>query len=89
MRAVSIKVYGKVQGVFYRASTLEEANTLELKGWCQNEPDGTVLIHAEGSVEAIASLTDWCSKGPRWANVSNVEIVETEVQHFATFDIRR
>ena len=47
--AVRIRVYGKVQGVFYRATTKTVADDLGLTGWVKNEADGSVTIIAEGS----------------------------------------
>ncbi|MGW8122859.1 acylphosphatase [Roseivirga echinicomitans] len=49
MQAKRIKVTGKVQGVYFRVSTQEQAKQLGIKGWCKNEPDGSVLIIADVS----------------------------------------
>jgi acylphosphatase len=47
--ALQIRVWGKVQGVFYRASAKQEADKLGIRGTVKNEPDGSVVIQAEGS----------------------------------------
>ncbi|WP_258103328.1 acylphosphatase [Marinoscillum sp. MHG1-6] len=89
MRSVSLKCIGRVQGVFYRASTKAKADELGLTGWVRNEPDGSVQIRAEGSVDAIESLITWCKKGPEFAAVRSVEVKEVEWEDFESFEIRR
>lgn len=75
-KRVKINVKGKVQGVWYRQSTLETAISLSIRGWVKNLPDGSVEITAEGDTEAIKSLIEWCKKGPPLAVVKEVDIVE-------------
>jgi acylphosphatase len=69
---VNILVIGKVQGVFYRASTLEQAQRLNLTGWVKNLPDGAVEITAEGSRIGLEDLVVWCRQGPPDAKVDEV-----------------
>ena len=89
MKALSIQVKGTVQGVFYRASTRSKANELGLKGWCRNELDGSVLIHAEGEAQALEIMVAWCQQGPRHARVRSVDWVEVEIEGYEGFEIRR
>ncbi|MGB3586823.1 MAG: acylphosphatase [Tunicatimonas sp.] len=89
MPAYSIKVIGKVQGVFFRASTQEKAQSLKIKGWVRNEPDGSVRIQAEGNVEALRELTTWCNNGSNRAQVQQVVVDEIEEEGFSEFQIRR
>jgi len=70
---VRARVSGRVQGVFYRASTVQEAARLGLVGWVRNEPDGSVLIEAQGEREGVEHLLAWCGKGPPGARVSRVD----------------
>jgi acylphosphatase len=72
-RRLRIRVYGHVQGVFFRASTRREAQRLGLAGFARNEPDGSVLVEAEGDSDALARLVEWCQDGPPAAIVSRVE----------------
>ena len=65
---------GRVQGVFYRASTLEKAHHLGLVGWVMNLPDGRVEVWAEGPRYRLEKLVDWARNGPRLAKVSNIKI---------------
>ena len=71
--AVSLKIHGRVQGVYYRASTKLKAQNLGLVGWVKNSMDGTVESHAEGSIKKLESFIDWCHQGPPEAAVSLVE----------------
>ena len=86
---ISIKVSGRVQGVYYRASTHEEAQRLGLKGFVKNEPDGSVYIEAEGDDAVLNALVAWCKQGPPAARVSNVEIEEGTWKGFTEFAVKR
>lgn len=72
----SIHVSGKVQGVFFRASTAEEANKLGLSGWVKNLTSGDVYIEVFGTSQQVELLIAWCKKGPPLASVAQV-VVET------------
>jgi acylphosphatase len=69
-----------VQGVFFRHSTREKANTLGVSGWVRNCPDGTVELEACGNEAAVEELIAWCRIGPPSASVSDVEIAERWVE---------
>ncbi|MEX0898657.1 MAG: acylphosphatase [Steroidobacteraceae bacterium] len=68
-----VRVSGRVQGVFFRASTAERAIALSLRGYAENRADGTVLVLAAGSTRSLESLVDWLHKGPPMARVQAVE----------------
>lgn len=87
--ALAIRCFGKVQGVFYRASTKSEAENLNLTGWVKNEPEGTVLVHAEGDDESLRKLAKWCEEGPQFAEVKLVEAWEQPDEGFDSFEIRQ
>tara|TARA_A100000171_G_scaffold45878_1_gene50108 strand:- start:4549 stop:4818 length:270 start_codon:yes stop_codon:yes gene_type:complete len=89
MQAKGIKVTGKVQGVYFRASTQEQAKQLGIKGWCKNESDGSVLIIAEGSEESLNTLVNWCHHGPSNASVEKVFVESIEASGFERFEIKR
>ena len=80
-------VHGLVQGVWFRASTRDEADRLGVTGWVRNLPDGSVEAVFEGEKKKVEEIVRWCHKGPSGANVSKVEIVwepsRKEVGHFA------
>ncbi|OGW20851.1 MAG: acylphosphatase [Nitrospinae bacterium RIFCSPLOWO2_12_FULL_47_7] len=88
MSAVHIIVYGKVQGVCYRASTQETAEGLKLAGWTRNCSDGTVEIHAEGEKSQLEKLIAWCHKGPPLAKVSRVAVDWVPSAQLRSFEVR-
>ncbi len=67
-------ITGKVQGVFFRASTQDEALRLGLKGWVRNLPNGSVEAVFEGDKKAIEKIISWCHEGPPWARVQEVKV---------------
>lgn len=76
VRRIHAIISGRVQGVFYRASTMDEAIRLGLTGWVKNLADGSVELVAEGPSNSIDALISWCRKGPPHARVTNIEIDE-------------
>lgn len=70
----TIRVVGLVQGVFFRASARDEARRLGLTGSVRNEPDGSVLIDAEGEPAALDAFVAWCRVGPPAARVERVAV---------------
>ena len=86
----NILITGQVQGVFFRASALEQAQSLNLTGWVQNLADGTVELTAEGQRYALEDLVAWCRRGPPAAEVEDVFVRWTEHKNeFRTFMIVR
>ncbi|MGE0031867.1 MAG: acylphosphatase [Steroidobacteraceae bacterium] len=73
-----IRVRGKVQGVYFRASTAERAIALALCGCAENLRDGSVLVLAAGSPEALAKLIAWLRVGPPMARVDAVEVEDID-----------
>ena len=71
---VHLKIHGKVQGVFFRATAKEKAEELGLVGWVRNNPGGSVEIIAEGDREDLESYITWCNSGPRNSRVDNVGV---------------
>lgn len=87
MKAIQARVTGRVQGVSFRWYAQERARSLGVSGWVRNEPDGSVLLHAEGDDEAVDSLVAWCRQGPSMAKVSNVAVREATPSGATSFDI--
>jgi acylphosphatase len=65
-------VHGRVQGVGYRATTMDEARRLSLAGWVRNRIDGTVEVLAEGSAAKVALFLAYLKRGPWGAQVTSV-----------------
>lgn len=83
-----IIVKGRVQGVGYRAFTFKLAKSLGLVGYVKNMPDGTVKIEAEGTKENLDRFAVLCEKGPGWAYVEKIILIESPVQGYRDFKIR-
>ena len=87
---VYLKIAGRVQGVYYRASAVQQAQNLRLTGWVMNCPDGSVEAVAEGAKEKLEKLVAWCRQGPAGAQVVSVDVRwETAQNNFFGFSIRR
>lgn len=89
MKSVHIKIHGTVQGVFFRKFTQQKANQLGIKGYVRNTDNGSVEIEAEASPERLAAFTTWCHRGPERAVVNKVEVSESTLKNFTSFEIRR
>jgi acylphosphatase len=74
LKQVTIVVRGRVQGVYFRASSQREARRLGLSGWVKNKPDGNVELLAEGEEEGLKDLIAWSNRGPGAARVERVEV---------------
>lgn len=85
---VSIRVFGGVQGVFFRRSAKEEADKLGVTGWVRNEADGSVAIMAVGDRKNLDKFLKWCRGGPPLAKVESVEVEWRESeQDFGSFEM--
>ena len=69
-----VLIEGRVQGVFFRASTRDEARARGLGGWVRNRPDGRVEAVFEGDKPVVENMLAWCRKGPPYAYVDRVEV---------------
>jgi acylphosphatase len=74
MGRLEIEVSGRVQGVWFRASTRDAARRLGLTGWVRNLPDGRVDAVFEGAEEALRRMLEWCRIGPPGARIDHVEV---------------
>lgn len=89
MKAVTIEVSGKVQGVWFRATTKAKAEELNLQGNVKNLTNGCVFIQAEGDEENVDRFVEWCKVGPEMATVKEVKIENSQVKNFMDFKIVR
>lgn len=83
-----IRVTGRVQGVYYRASASAEGARLGLHGFVRNEDDGSVYAEAEGPLEALERFVAWCRRGPARAQVEDVAVTESPLRGFRGFHAR-
>lgn len=87
-KRVHVLISGQVQGVWYRASTKDQADLLGLTGWVRNTPDGKVEAVFEGKESDIQKMLLWCWEGPDLAKVIDVNInFEEYIDEFDSFKI--
>lgn len=83
-----LTIKGRVQGVWFRANTKEQAGAHGVKGWVKNLPDGCVEAVFEGNKKKVEELVQWCHKGPELSHVESVEVRwETPVGLTGSFTI--
>ncbi len=87
--AVRCVVAGRVQGVYYRSATAEQAERLGLDGWVKNLADGRVEVVAAGDEAAVAALMHWLWSGPPAARVEAVHVEEWTSQAPPGFSVAR
>ena len=86
--AREVVVHGRVQGVFFRDSCRDEAESAGVAGWVSNEPDGTVHAHFEGDRGSVERLVDWTRQGPAHAHVRGVDVIDVRPQGLTRFEVR-
>ncbi len=85
-----LQIQGRVQGVFFRASTVSQAQGFGVTGWVMNAADGSVIAVAEGPRDAIEKLIKWCRQGPSGALVDKVDVEwQAPTNEFQGFRIKR
>ena len=89
MNSFKAIVHGKVQGVFFRDSTVKQAKKLDLTGWVKNMSNGTVSLLAEGKDNQLKLFKDWLQKGSPLSKVEKVELkwIENSKDPFSGFKI--
>ena len=87
-RIVRVRIHGKVQGVWYRAWTNEEARELGIDGWVRNRRDGTVEAVFAGSAADVDKLLDLCRSGPPLSRVTRIEVAAEETAPAPGFEQR-
>ena len=81
-------VRGRVQGVGFRYTCAAVARSASVRGWIRNLPDGSVEAVAEGARHDVASVVEWCRKGPDGASVFSVQVEEEAPEGLTGFEIR-
>lgn len=76
---VHLWISGRVQGVFFRSTTSDEAQARGLTGWVRNTDNGRVEAEVQGTRTAVDELIDECRAGPPQASVADVEVEEIDV----------
>jgi acylphosphatase len=81
-------VTGRVQGVFFRAWTRDQARELSVAGWVRNAADGSVEAHVEGERGAVDKLIDRMRQGPPSAMVEDLQVEDVSAKGFDGFEVR-
>ena len=89
LQAVSIEVRGKVQGVWYRASSKVEADRLGLYGFVKNKEDGSVYLEVFGESSHVEQFICWSLRGPELAQVTEFKINQIDLFSADKFEIIR
>jgi acylphosphatase len=84
-----VVVTGRVQGVWFRGATREQARVRGVDGWVRNRGDGSVEAVFEGPPDAVLELVAFCRRGPPSSRVASLEVAEEEPEALAGFEIRR
>jgi acylphosphatase len=86
---VHVFVSGRVQGVFFRQKTKQQAESFGVTGWVRNLPDGRVEAVFEGEEETVKALVEYCHHGPSYARVTNIDASWEDYQgEFSDFKMR-
>ena len=83
-----IIIHGRVQGVGFRAAARNQARSLNLRGWVENMPDGSVSLVVCGNREQCGQIIQWCRKGSGYSWVERLEIKEMSPGNFSAFSIK-
>ena len=87
-KRIHLMIRGRVQGVFFRQSSVREARRLGLTGWVKNRPDGAVEVVAEGEEDQVKDFLGWAQHGPSTARVDKVDTRwRSYTGEFAAFEI--
>jgi len=88
IKSVYVKIYGNVQGVGFRYSTLQKAKNLEITGYVKNHQDGTVEVIAEAEESKLNTFLKWLKNGPPGSRVTNTQIqYKLTPSYYKTFSI--
>ncbi|MFC7076261.1 acylphosphatase [Haloarcula halophila] len=81
-------VSGRVQGVYYRATTRDTAREQGVDGWVKNLDDGRVEAVFEGNEEVVEAMIDFCHEGSKRADVTDVEVTYEDPEGLDGFEVR-
>ncbi|GLQ00157.1 acylphosphatase [Methylophaga thalassica] len=82
-------ISGRVQGVSYRYSAQQQAHKLGVTGWVRNLADGRVELLIQGEAQQLEDMLNWANQGPRFAEVTSIEVTEQSADlTFTDFEIR-
>jgi len=87
MKTLKMKIFGTVQGVFFRKFIKDNADELGVRGFVRNLEDGNVEVIVEGEDGKVNELVRRCEEGPGHADIKNVDVEEMRHQGFDSFKV--
>jgi acylphosphatase len=86
--ARKVRVFGRVQGVFFRQWAVNQARAFGVSGWIRNCPDGTVEAYVAGDEEAVARMIAVMHNGPSQARVEDVTVEVVDPEELSGFSVK-
>ena len=86
-KSVILYINGTVQGVFFRMFVKENAERYNVKGFVRNLEDGRIEVFLEGNADDVNKMIELCKKGPKHAQIKNVEIKPERFHNFKVFKV--
>ncbi len=86
-KSVRLYIDGTVQGVFFRIFIKENAERYNIKGFTRNLEDGKIEVFLEGDSNSVNKMIELCKKGPKHAQIRNVEVKPERFQDFKVFKV--
>lgn len=86
--ARKVRLYGRVQGVFFRQWAVHQARDLGVSGWIRNLPDGSVEAHVAGDEGKVSQMIERLRQGPSGARVDDLAVDMTEPEEIDGFSVR-
>jgi acylphosphatase len=83
-----VRLYGRVQGVFFRQWAVKQARLLGVSGWVHNAPDGSVEAHLAGDEGAVSQMIEAMRRGPPQAHVEDLTVETVEPEEVTGFSVR-
>jgi len=88
VQRIHVVIFGKVQGIYFRAYAQAEGNRLGVKGWVKNRADGAVEVAVEGESEKVEQMLAWLKQGSPGSQIAKVEVKEERPMGETQFNIR-
>ena len=86
-KSVRLYIDGTVQGIFFRMFVKENAERYNVKGFVRNLEDGKIEVFLEGDANNVNKMIELCQKGPKHAQIRNVEVKPERFQDFKVFKV--
>lgn len=83
-----LRLFGRVQGVFFRQWSIDQARQLNVAGWVRNRPDGSLEAHLEGEEAAVEQMTERMRRGPSQARVDDFMMEPTAAEDLKEFVVK-